>query len=264
MLHDVGNPGRMLLAQVGASFRLVVEDALSITGRGTLVIGTVESGSVQTGDRIRILVPGEEHVKHETVVVGVEHDRSVVREANAGERVGLLLRGIALADVEAGGDVVVGVPGNPEPPPEREINVILQAVGDNEKAVVSRVSALTGLGVGEALELMDQAPVLIAEALTPNEASVAAAELLGAGAEILLQPAQPKAVVDLILQAVGENPIDVIREVRALTGSGLKEAHDLVNQAPVMLAEGLSSTEARVAAARLRGAGAQVRLEVRR
>lgn len=71
-------------------------------------------------------------------------------------------------------------------------------------------------------------------------------------------------MLDKILEAVGENRIDVIEEVRTLTGFALKEANDFVDQAPVMVAQGLSPSQAREVAAQLREVGADGQLEEHR
>ena len=72
--------------------------------------------------------------------------------------------------------------------------------------------------------------------------------------------AEEKVEFDVILKSFGEKKINVIKEVRALTGLGLKEAKDLVEGAPKPVKEGVSKDEAEEVKKKLEGAGAQVEL----
>jgi large subunit ribosomal protein L7/L12 len=85
---------------------------------------------------------------------------------------------------------------------------------------------------------------------------MAAGPAAGAGAE----KAEEKTSFNVILKAAGEKKIQVIKEVRALTGLGLKEAKDLVEGAPKSVKEGLSKQEAEAAKSQLEAAGATVEL----
>jgi large subunit ribosomal protein L7/L12 len=85
---------------------------------------------------------------------------------------------------------------------------------------------------------------------------MAAGPAAGAGAE---KP-EEKTSFNVILKAAGEKKIQVIKEVRALTGLGLKEAKDLVEGAPKSVKEGLSKQEAETAKKQLEAAGAVVEL----
>ncbi len=73
--------------------------------------------------------------------------------------------------------------------------------------------------------------------------------------------AEEKTEFDVILTAAGDKKIQVIKEVRAITGLGLKEAKDLVDGAPKPVKEGVSKEEAEKIKAQLEGAGAQVDLK---
>ena len=72
--------------------------------------------------------------------------------------------------------------------------------------------------------------------------------------------AEEKTDFDVVLQSVGEKKIGVIKEVRAITGLGLKEAKDLVDSAPKAVKEGCPKDEAEAIKAQLEGAGATVEL----
>jgi large subunit ribosomal protein L7/L12 len=74
-------------------------------------------------------------------------------------------------------------------------------------------------------------------------------------------PAEEKTTFDIILKAKGATPINVIKEVRAITGLGLKEAKDLVDGAPKPVKEGVSKDEAKDIEAKLKAAGAEVEVK---
>ena len=74
------------------------------------------------------------------------------------------------------------------------------------------------------------------------------------------EAAEEKSTFDVILKSFGEKKIQVIKEVRALTGLGLKEAKDLVDSAPKPVKEGLSKEDAETARAQLEAVGATVEL----
>ena len=73
--------------------------------------------------------------------------------------------------------------------------------------------------------------------------------------------AEEKTAFDVILKAKGATPINVIKEVRAITGLGLKEAKDLVDGAPKPVKEGVSKDEAKDIETKLKAAGAEVEVK---
>ena len=89
-------------------------------------------------------------------------------------------------------------------------------------------------------------------------AAVAAAPAGGGGAA---EEAEEQSEFDVVLTAAGEKKINVIKEVRALTNLGLKEAKDLVDNAPKPVLEKASKEDAEKAKAALEGAGATVELK---
>ncbi|MEU0948372.1 elongation factor Tu [Streptomyces canus] len=91
-----------------APFLMPVENVLTITGRGTVVTGAVERGTVRVGDRVDVLGAGVE-----TVVTGVETFGKAMEEAQAGDNVALLLRGVPRDAVRRGH--VVAAPGSVAP-----------------------------------------------------------------------------------------------------------------------------------------------------
>ena len=92
--------------------------------------------------------------------------------------------------------------------------------------------------------------------------SAAAAVAVAAAPGAAAAPAEEKTEFTVILAAVGDKKIEVIKEVRALTGLGLKEAKDLVEGAPKPVKEGVNKEEADKIKATLEKAGAKVELEV--
>lgn len=84
--------------------------------------------------------------------------------------------------------------------------------------------------------------------------------MAGAGAEAAAAEEAPTSF-DVILAEVGANKINVIKEVRAVTGLGLKEAKDLVDGAPKPIKEGVSEDEAKEIKAKVEAAGAKVELK---
>jgi elongation factor Tu len=103
---------------VDKPFLLAIEDVFSITGRGTVVTGRIERGAIHTGDEVEIV--GIRPTK-KTVVTGVEMFRKILDEGQAGDNVGLLLRGIGRKDVERG--QVVAIPGSINPHTEFKAQV---------------------------------------------------------------------------------------------------------------------------------------------
>ena len=92
-------------------FLMPVEDVFSITGRGTVATGRVERGTVKMGDTVEIIGLTEE--RKSTVITGVEMFRKLLDSAEAGDNVGLLLRGIDKKGVERG--QVLAKPGTIHP-----------------------------------------------------------------------------------------------------------------------------------------------------
>jgi len=98
------------LREVDKPFLMSVEDVFSITGRGTVVTGRVDRGVVKVGDEIEIVGFGE---TRKTVVTGVEMFRKLLDQAQAGDNIGCLLRGVGKTEVERG--QVLAKPGSITP-----------------------------------------------------------------------------------------------------------------------------------------------------
>jgi elongation factor Tu len=92
-------------------FLMAVEDVFTITGRGTVATGRVERGQLKTGEEVEII--GFRDESRKTVVTSIEMFRKVLDVAEAGDNVGLLLRGVDRDDVERG--MVIAKPGSIQP-----------------------------------------------------------------------------------------------------------------------------------------------------
>ncbi len=108
-------------------FLMPVEDVFSITGRGTVATGRVERGTVKVGNEIEIIGMTEERRK--TVVTGVEMFRKLLDQAQAGDNIGCLLRGVERKEIERG--QVLAKPGsiNPHTKFEAEVYVLTKEEG---------------------------------------------------------------------------------------------------------------------------------------
>ena len=92
-------------------FLMPIEDIFSITGRGTVATGRIETGVIHVGDEVQLIGLGDEPKK--TVVTGVEMFRKLLDEGEAGDNVGLLLRGIDKKELKRG--MVVAKPNSVTP-----------------------------------------------------------------------------------------------------------------------------------------------------
>ena len=122
----------------------------------------------------------------------------------------------------------------------------------NLEKIVDELSALTVLEAAELAKLLEAKWGVSAAAAV----AVAAAPAAAAAA-----PVEEKTEFTVVLAAVGEKKIEVIKEVRAITSLGLKEAKDLVEGAPKPVKEGVSKEEAEKIKAALEKVGAKVELK---
>ncbi|HEY5183851.1 MAG TPA: elongation factor Tu [Actinomycetes bacterium] len=107
--------------EIDKPFLMPIEDVFTITGRGTVVTGRIERGIIKINETVEIV--GIKDVKQTTTVTGVEMFRKLLDEGQAGENVGLLLRGTKREDVERG--QVVCKPGSITPHTEFEAQVYI-------------------------------------------------------------------------------------------------------------------------------------------
>ena len=124
----------------------------------------------------------------------------------------------------------------------------------NLEKIVEDLSALTVLEAAELAKLLEEKWGVSAAAAV----AVAAAPAAGGGAAAAVEE---KTEFNVILAAAGDKKIEVIKEVRGITGLGLKEAKDLVEGAPKPVKEGASKEEAEKIKATLEKVGAKVELQ---
>ena len=117
-------------------------------------------------------------------------------------------------------------------------------------ALVEEVKALSVLELSELVHTLEE--------VFGVSAAAAAVAAPAAGAA---EAAEEKTEFDLVLKSAGANKIGVIKVVRALTGLGLKEAKEIVDNAPKTLKEAMSKDDAEKAAAELKEAGAEVEVK---
>jgi len=113
-------------------FLMSIEDVFTISGRGTVVTGRVERGVIKVGEEVEIVGLAEKPVK--TVATGVEMFRKLLDQGQAGDNIGVLVRGIERKDVQRG--QVLAKPGSiaPHKKFESEVYVLSQAEGGRHKA----------------------------------------------------------------------------------------------------------------------------------
>ena len=120
-----------------------------------------------------------------------------------------------------------------------EFDVILKNAGASKLNVIKVVRAATGLGLKEAKDIVDNCPKTLKEAISKEDAEKLVAELKEAGA----------------------SKLNVIKVVRAVTGLGLKDAKDLVDNCPKTLKEAVSKEDAEKMIAELKEAGAEAEMK---
>ena len=120
----------------------------------------------------------------------------------------------------------------------------------NLDKIVEELSGLTAMEVADLTKMLEEkwgVTAAVAVAAAPAAGGAAAAE--------------EKTDFKVILEAAGDSKINVIKEIRAITGLGLKEAKDLVDGAPKTIKESASKEEAESIKAKLEAAGAKVKFE---
>ncbi len=111
LMEAVDNWIELPVRDVEKPFLMPVEDVFTITGRGTVATGRIETGVANTGDPVEIIGMGAD--KLTSTITGVEMFRKILDRGEAGDNVGLLLRGIAKEDIKRG--MVIVKPGSVKP-----------------------------------------------------------------------------------------------------------------------------------------------------
>ena len=123
--------------------------------------------------------------------------------------------------------------------------------------IAEELSSLTVMQASELVKMLEQKWGVSAAA----PVAVAAGPAAGAAGGAAAKPAEEKTEFTLVLATTGEKKINVIKEVRTITGLGLKEAKDLVEGAPKTVKEGLSKEDVNKFAEMLKAAGATVEIK---
>ena len=121
----------------------------------------------------------------------------------------------------------------------------------NLEKIVEELSALTVLEAAELSKMLEEKWGVTA----------AAAVAVAAGPAAAAAPVEEQTEFNVVLASAGDKKIEVIKEVRAITGLGLKEAKDLVEGAPKVVKEAVGKDEAEKLKAQLEKAGAKVELK---
>ncbi|MFT6054237.1 MAG: elongation factor Tu [Roseivirga sp.] len=111
LMEAVDNYIPMPARAIDKDFLMPVEDVFSITGRGTVATGRIERGVTNTGDPVEIIGMGAEGLK--STITGVEMFRKILNRGEAGDNVGLLLRGIEKSQIKRG--MIICKPGSVKP-----------------------------------------------------------------------------------------------------------------------------------------------------
>ena len=146
--------------QADLDFLMPVEDVFSISGRGTVATGRVERGTVKVGDVVEIVGLSDE--KKNTTVTGVEMFHKLLPQAEAGDNIGALLRGVAKDEIERG--QVLAKPGSVHPHTKfvGQVYVLTEKEGGRKKPFVAgyrpqfyfRTTDVTGvIGLEDTVEM---------------------------------------------------------------------------------------------------------------
>jgi elongation factor Tu len=127
LMDAVDNYIPIPVREIDKPFLMPVEDVFTITGRGTVATGKIDTGVINTGDEVEIL--GMQDTKMKSVITGVEMFRKILDRGEAGDNVGLLLRGVDKKDIRRG--MVIAKPGSITPHTEfkAEIYVLKKEEG---------------------------------------------------------------------------------------------------------------------------------------
>ncbi len=87
-----------------SKFLLIVDDVFSITNRETVVVGTVQSGSISVGDTLTII--GKDGEQSTTSVIALEQFRKMISTASTGDNIGICLEGISINEIKKGDKII--------------------------------------------------------------------------------------------------------------------------------------------------------------
>jgi large subunit ribosomal protein L7/L12 len=141
-------------------------------------------------------------------------------------------------------------------------DVFLLEFGEQKIQVIRIIREITGLGLADAKTLVESAPTLVARAIAPADAAQLVEQLSAVGAKAEAKPSTASAEGHaVVLTAIGEQKIQVIKLVREATGLGLADAKNLVERAPVIVKAGFAQADAEKLAQQLVAAGARAEVK---
>jgi len=141
------------------------------------------------------------------------------------------------------------------------LDLVLRCLGGFFKMAITKTDVIDFIASMSVLELSEFIKELEEKFGVSAAAPVAVAAMAPAAGGGAVAAAEEKTEFDVILASAGDQKINVIKEVRAITGLGLKEAKDLVEGAPKPVKEGVAKEEAEKIKAQLEGAGAKVEVK---
>lgn len=272
--HDPSTPERPPRALARVEAIATASEALAaVEGPGPFAVILQQCGPNKIGviKAIRAAAPGlglkEAKDLAESTGVAVGRDLSA-SEATALQR---SLAGLgAVVEVRAE-EAPAPVRAAASPVSADSLDVVLRACGPRKIAVIKVIREWTALGLKEAKDMSETPDSIVKAEVDRGDAERLERQLVEAGAIVELRPhaeeatvaAAPPAeaaLVDVFLRSFGANKIVVIKEVRALTGLGLKDAKDLVEAAPTMIKEAVDRETASRLQQMLEAFGAVVEL----
>lgn len=158
------------------SFLMTISDTFFITGRGTVVAGTISVGTIIVGDTVQI--NGNQYR-----ILGIEAKRQVLQSASAGMMVGLLIDS-GNVRFNPGSNVIMMTDTSSG---SSWHDVVLLDAGANKIQVIAAIRELTGLGLADAKALTDVVPSTVKRSVSPDEASRMKYQLESAGARVNIQ-----------------------------------------------------------------------------
>lgn len=164
------------IREIEKPFLMPVEGVFSISGRGTVATGRIETGKIKVGEEVEV-IGFDKNIK--TVVTGVEMFRKLLNEGQAGDNVGLLLRGIKKEDIERG--QVIALPGSITPHKKFKCNVYILTKEEGGRhspffkgyrpqfyfRTTDVTGVVTDLGAGREMVMPGDSLVLTVELISP-------------------------------------------------------------------------------------------------
>ena len=254
------------------SFLMPVEDVFVISGRGPVVTGRIERGSVRPGDEVEIVGLQDTHL---VSVTGLESFRRALDLAEAGDNIGVSLRGVERAELERG--QVLAEPGSIKPHTQFQAKVCLfeSALGGPNRPVRNGYESQLHIRTVE-IPATAHLPESISRAIPGDDVNLTmklsvpialeqgttftmreGERTVGAGQVIRLLDAEER--YDVILVSAGRHPNTVANTLRALRSDlRARDIRTLIIRTPSTVLEGVTEEEADTAQSRLERAGATV------